>query len=313
MLFYVRDKKSIAPRKPVNIAKEEISKTNVTGSRYPSTPTNALKDYPNGHVENKFCGVPLTAETQKNLLNADPSRISYVKDALVQQNNSGILAKSLIHNECLSKRTSKELTQMNSSDELPVAKSELECLSSLDHSGKDNVAGNQKCLVAPAGDKPNLFTEDTLLKEGVDSPLIEPIVSNPQTVTGKHASDITSPSDEVSVSKYVSILFGQNWCYFSFLDYLSVIHSQKNSPAEVDAVAAQDSVTNLSECAGLVISVTQPKFVDHITCFCPYIGALLYWCIDSTFIFRLELQMVWCIRKHANYCVRMQLFHQTDP
>lgn len=222
MLFYVRDKKSIAPRKPVNIAKEEISKTNVTGSRYPSTPTNALKDYPNGHVENKFCGVPLTAETQKNLLNADPSRISYVKDALVQQNNSGILAKSLIHNECLSKRTSKELTQMNSSDELPVAKSELECLSSLDHSGKDNVAGNQKCLVAPAGDKPNLFTEDTLLKEGVDSPLIEPIVSNPQTVTGKHASDITSPSDE------------------------------KNSPAEVDAVAAQDSVTNLSECAGLV-------------------------------------------------------------
>lgn len=220
MLFYVRDKKSITPRKPVNIAKEEISKTNVIGSRYPSTPTNALKDYPNGHVENKFCGVPLTAETQKNLLNADPSRIS---DALIQQKNSGILAKSLMHNETpVSERTSKELTQMNSSDELPVAKSELECLSSLDHSGKDNVSGNQKCLVAPAGDKPNLFTEDTLLKERVDSPLVEPIVSNPQTFIGKHASDRTSPSDE------------------------------KNSPAEVDAVAAQDSVTNLSEHAGLV-------------------------------------------------------------
>lgn len=273
MLFYVRDKKSITPRKPVNIAKEEISKTNVIGSRYPSTPTNALKDYPNGHVENKFCGVPLTAETQKNLLNADPSRIS---DALIQQKNSGILAKSLMHNETpVSERTSKELTQMNSSDELPVAKSELECLSSLDHSGKDNVSGNQKCLVAPAGDKPNLFTEDTLLKEGVDSPLVEPIVSNPQTFIGKHASDRTSPSDEVSLSKYFSILFGQNWCYFSFLDYLSVIHSQKNSPAEVDAVAAQDSVTNLSEHAGLVISVTQPKFVDHITCLPIYWGLIV--------------------------------------
>ncbi|WJX88737.1 ubiquitinyl hydrolase 1 [Trifolium repens] len=226
MLFYVRDRKSVAPSKPVDIPKEENVKTNVIGSRYSSTSNTALKDYPNGHVENKFCVEPsLTAETQKNMLNADTSRVSCANNAQVQQKNSFILAKSLIHSEIpVSELTSKELTQKNSSVGLSFAKPELECLSSLDHSGKDKVPCNQKCLDAPAVDLPNLLNKNAVL-EGVDSSLKEQTMSNPQSFIGQNVSDKTSQSQK------------------------------KNSPTEVDAVAAQDSVTNLSDTASLVTSV----------------------------------------------------------
>jgi ubiquitin carboxyl-terminal hydrolase 36/42 len=201
MLFYVRDRKSVAPSKPVDIPKEENVKTNVIGSRYSSTSNTALKDYPNGHVENKFCVEPsLTAETQKNMLNADTSRVSCANNAQVQQKNSFNLAKSLIHSEIpVSELTSKELTQKNSSVGLSFAKPELECLSSLDHSGKDKVPCNQKCLDAPADDGPNLFNKNAVLKEGVEK---EPTMSNPQTFIGQNVSDKTSQSQKVSDSKY---------------------------------------------------------------------------------------------------------------
>lgn len=47
---------------------------------------NALNDHPNGQVENKFCGnVSFPADTQKNLINADTSRVSCENYAPVQQ------------------------------------------------------------------------------------------------------------------------------------------------------------------------------------------------------------------------------------
>ncbi|CAJ2649580.1 unnamed protein product [Trifolium pratense] len=238
MLFYVRDRKSVAPSKPVDIPKEVNVKTNVIGSRYP-TSNNALKDYPDGHVENKLCVEPsLTAETQKNTLNADPSRVSCANNALVQQKNSFILAKGLMHSETpVSELTSKELAQKNSTVDVSFAKSELECLSSLDHPGKDKVPCNQKCLDATADDRPNLFNKNAFLKEGVGSPLKEPAISNPQTLIGQNVRDRTSQSQKM------------------------------NSPTEVDAVAAQDSVTNFSEKACLVTSVgTSNASVEEEAC-----------------------------------------------
>ncbi|XP_058754244.1 ubiquitin carboxyl-terminal hydrolase 23 isoform X1 [Vicia villosa] len=227
MLFYVRDRKSIAPRKPDVTAKEENVTTNVIGNRCSSTSNNTLNDYPNGQVENKFCtDASLTADTQKKSINADSSRISSEIDALVQQKHSDILVENLMNSKTpVSELTSKEHTQKTSSDEPSVAKSELTCLSSLDHSGKDNDPCIQKHVDAPAADRPNLFNENSILKACVDSPVIEPTMSNPQNFPDKHTSDKTSQSQE------------------------------KNSPAEVDAVAAQDSVTKFSESNGLVTSV----------------------------------------------------------
>ncbi|KAL2572451.1 hypothetical protein AAZV13_17G068400 [Glycine max] len=161
MLFYVRDRKSIVPRKPVDIAKKENMKTNLNVNRESSTSNHVLKEYPNGTVENK-------AE----------------KGALVLQKHSVILAENLIQ----SKRHGSELSseaqaQKDSPDGLSVAKSELGCLSSLDHSGKDySLPHNLKSLAAPVG-KNNLRNENVFSKEGIkDSPSIVPSSTNPQNV-----------------------------------------------------------------------------------------------------------------------------------
>ncbi|CAI8611381.1 unnamed protein product [Vicia faba] len=200
MLFYVRDRKSVAPRKPDVIAKEENVTTNVIGNRCSSTSNYALNDYPNGQVENKLCGNAfLAAENQKFLINADSPKVSSEIDAQVQQKDSDSLVENLMNSETpVSELTSKEHTQKTSSDEPSDA---------------------------PAADRPNLFNENAILKACEDSPVIETTMSNPQNFPGRHTSDKTSQSQE------------------------------KNSPAKIDAVAAQDSVTNFSESDGLLTSV----------------------------------------------------------
>ncbi|RZB55727.1 ubiquitin carboxyl-terminal hydrolase 23-like isoform X2 [Glycine soja] len=161
MLFYVRDRKSIVPRKPVDIAKKENMKTNLNVNRESSTSNHVLKEYPNGTVENK-------AE----------------KGALVLQKHSVILAENLIQSKRHgSELSSKAQAQKDSPDELSVAKSELGCLSSLDHSGKDySLPHNLKSLTAPVG-KNSLRNENVISKEGIkDSPSIVPSSTNPQNV-----------------------------------------------------------------------------------------------------------------------------------
>lgn len=109
MLFYVRDRKSIVPRKPVDIAKKENMKTNLNVNRESSTSNHVLQEYPNGTIENK-------AE----------------KDALVLQKHNVILAESLMQSKRHgSELSSKAQAQNDSPDGLSVAKSELGCLSSL--------------------------------------------------------------------------------------------------------------------------------------------------------------------------------------
>lgn len=188
MLFYVRDRKSIVPRKPVDIAKKENMKTNLNVNRESSTSNHVLKEYPNGTVENK-------AE----------------KGALVLQKHSVILAENLIQ----SKRHGSELSseaqaQKDSPDGLSVAKSELGCLSSLDHSGKDySLPHNLKSLAAPVG-KNNLRNENVFSKEGIkDSPSIVPSSTNPQNV--ELTTEWKSQSLKVNNSDTFNILFVLNW------------------------------------------------------------------------------------------------------
>ncbi|XP_027329426.1 ubiquitin carboxyl-terminal hydrolase 23 isoform X2 [Abrus precatorius] len=191
MLFYVRDRKSILPRKPADIAKKENMKSNVNGNRDSSTSNHVLREYPNGLAENKFCGEPsLTAEAEKNISNVDSSRAYFLKDAQVQQKNSVILTESLIQSKKpVSELSSKAQEQKDFPVGLSVAKSELGCLSSSDHCRKDSV----KCLAKPVGDKLNMCNENAISEEGSkDSLSMVPISTNPQnfglTIDGKSQS-----------------------------------------------------------------------------------------------------------------------------
>ncbi|TKY54703.1 Ubiquitin carboxyl-terminal hydrolase 23 [Spatholobus suberectus] len=234
MLFYVRDRKSVVPRKPVDIAKKENMKTNVNGNRESSTSSHVLKEYPNGPTENKFCSRPsLTAEAEKKMSNVDPSRASFIKDALVTQKQGVISAENLMQSKKHgSELSSKAQAQKVSPDGLSLAKSELGCLSSLDLSGKDyNLPNNLKCLAAPVGEKVNLCNENVILKEGIkDSPSIVPSSTNPQTC--ELATDGKAES------------------------------LKKNLVEKVDVATPQDSSTNMANGICPITSLIHPK-VNH--------------------------------------------------
>ncbi|KAG5063880.1 hypothetical protein JHK85_005063 [Glycine max] len=188
MLFYVRDRKNIVPRKPVDIAKKENMKTNVNGNRESSTSNHVLQEYPNGTIENK-------AE----------------KDALVLQKHNVILAESLMQSKRHgSELSSKAQAQNDSPDGLSVAKSELGCLSSLDHSGKDySLPHNLKSLAAPVGEKNNLRYENVISKEGIkDSPSIVPSSTNPQN--GELTTDGKCQSPKKNLVKIVDVAAPQD-------------------------------------------------------------------------------------------------------
>ncbi|KAL2338516.1 hypothetical protein Fmac_012962 [Flemingia macrophylla] len=216
MLFYVRDRKSIVPKKPVDVAKKENMKTNVNGNRESSNSNHVLKDYPNNLAENKLRCEPLTAEAEKKMSHVGSSRNSFIKDAPVPRKQGVILAESLMQ----SKKHGSELSskgqtqaQKDSSDGLSPAKSEIGCLPSLDHSGKDySLPCNLTCSTAPLGEKVNLFNGNVISKEGIrDSPLIVLSSANCQTceldMDGKSAAlkknivkkvDVAAPQDSSS-------------------------------------------------------------------------------------------------------------------
>jgi len=206
MLFYVRDRKSIAPRKPIDIAKKENVKGNVNGNKESSTSSHVLKEYPNVPAENKFCTEPvLTEDEKKKISNVDSS--TSVKDALVH--NSVILAENLMQ----SKKHGSELPSKTQAHDLPdglsVAKAELGCLSSLGR------PGNPKGLAAPVGEKNNLCNENIIPKEGsIDSPPSVPLSTNPHTC--ELATD--GKSQSVKVNNF-SIFQYFTCCYFSFVYY----------------------------------------------------------------------------------------------
>lgn len=213
MLFYVRDRKSIVPRKPVDIAKKENVKSNVNGNKESSTSSHVLMEYPNVPAENKFCTEPfLTEEEKKKMSNVDSS--TSVKDALVH--HSVILEENLMQ----SKKHGSELPSNTQAHDLPdglsVAKAELGCLSSLGHSGKDySLHHNLKGLAAPVGEKVYLCKENIISKEDImDSPSLVPLSTNSHTC--ELATDGKSQSMKVnnfSIFQYFTCF------YFSFVDY----------------------------------------------------------------------------------------------
>ncbi|XP_038698164.1 ubiquitin carboxyl-terminal hydrolase 23 isoform X2 [Tripterygium wilfordii] len=67
MLFYVRDRRDIVPRKPVDIIQKEISKPNLNVNQSCSSLNQPSKDSAqNGSAENGLCGASCVAESKKD-------------------------------------------------------------------------------------------------------------------------------------------------------------------------------------------------------------------------------------------------------
>ncbi|BAT76182.1 hypothetical protein LR48_Vigan01g244600 [Vigna angularis] len=195
MLFYVRDRESIVPRKPVDIAKKENVKSNVNGNKESSTSSHVLMEYPNVPAENKFCN-----EVEKKMSNVDSLGASSMNDSHVLQNRSVILVENLMQSKKHESEPPSKAQTQDSPDGLAVAKAGHGCLSSLGQSEKDySLHSNQKSLSALVGEKINLCNENVISKEGItDSPSLVPSSTNPQTY--ELASDGKSQSMKLGTS-----------------------------------------------------------------------------------------------------------------
>ncbi|KAK7265092.1 hypothetical protein RJT34_32708 [Clitoria ternatea] len=212
MLFYVRDRKTIVPRKAVDIAMKENMKTNVNGNRDPSTSTHVLKEYPNGPAGNKFCSESsLTAKAEKSMSNVDSSRASSsIKDDLVQQKHNVMLSESVMPSKKpIPELSSKAQAQKDSPDGLSVAKTALEGSSALNPSGKDcSLPNNLQCLTAPVGDKINGCNKNEVSKESTKDSL-STVLTSINSQTCELATDGKSHSLEKNLVKKVDVVAPQ--------------------------------------------------------------------------------------------------------
>ncbi|KAG6673443.1 hypothetical protein I3842_16G112600 [Carya illinoinensis] len=94
MLFYVRDRRNIIPRKiPTDVAHKENLKGNTNGIRTSSSFNQGLKEIvKNGPVENRLSGATSATSVPRNdVLNVGPHRTPLTKEELVQKNNCLII------------------------------------------------------------------------------------------------------------------------------------------------------------------------------------------------------------------------------
>ncbi|PON92273.1 Ubiquitinyl hydrolase [Trema orientale] len=86
MLFYVRDRRNVIPKKPIDVSLKENIKANENRAKTCSTPNQVLsRPVQNGSVEVRSNSVASSATvTQKDLLNVGPPKISSLNEGLDQ-------------------------------------------------------------------------------------------------------------------------------------------------------------------------------------------------------------------------------------
>ena len=100
MLFYVRDRRNTAPRKPIDILQRDNLKANVNGkSIFNQNPKERVQT---GPVENKLCASGTSAAmTQKDTVNGGLSKETIMKKVPSQQNYVQLMAEGSVLKESI--------------------------------------------------------------------------------------------------------------------------------------------------------------------------------------------------------------------
>ena len=125
MLFYVRDRRNIVPRKPpTDVAQKENLKANANGNRTSSTFNHVLKEaVQNGPVEKRLSSATPAAVTRKDASNVVPSTVPIMKEVSLQKDNCLIKTECVVlKKDSVSENFSKVPLSNNPPDGLPVSK-----------------------------------------------------------------------------------------------------------------------------------------------------------------------------------------------
>lgn len=125
MLFYVRDRRNIVPRKPpTDVAQKENLKANANGNRTSSTFNHVLKEaVQNGPVEKRLSSATPAAVTRKDASNVVPSTVPIMKEVSLQKDNCLIKTECMVlKKDSVSENFSKVPLSNNPPEGLPVSK-----------------------------------------------------------------------------------------------------------------------------------------------------------------------------------------------
>ncbi|CAL0307069.1 unnamed protein product [Lupinus luteus] len=218
MLFYVRDRKSIVPRKPVDIAKKENMKVNLNANRDSSTSHQLLKAVTNGPVDNKSC---LTAEGQKKLSNGPLNENANKESShqVFKGVTNGPVENKSSSESCLIAEPHKNISNVDSSrvpcmkGSIVQQKSNLILAESLMKSEKlvsEPSSQSQLKKGSPEGSYVansgiTISDQNKISKEGLKNSFSTVPINNPQTSTNKEISDVTSKTQKVGASATGSV------------------------------------------------------------------------------------------------------------
>lgn len=132
MLFYVRDRRNIVPRKPpTDVAQKENLKASAHGNRTSSAFNHVLKEaVQNGPVEKWLSSATPAAVTRKDTSNV-PSTVPIMKEVSLQKDNCLIKTECVVlKKDSVSENFSKVPLSNNPPEGLPVSKpNSIEALS----------------------------------------------------------------------------------------------------------------------------------------------------------------------------------------
>ncbi|KAJ0031546.1 hypothetical protein Pint_14437 [Pistacia integerrima] len=85
MLFYVRDRRNVAPKKPIDVVQKDDLKANVNGNKPSLILSQQSKEHlQSSRIENGVCGADSSSVKQKNAVNGGLSKEAHLKEASSQ-------------------------------------------------------------------------------------------------------------------------------------------------------------------------------------------------------------------------------------
>lgn len=174
MLFYVRDRRNIIPRKPVDVTQKEYFKSNVAGNKIAPTDNNLSKEPIQKNLVERRSSELVSSIAQKDASTIVP-RVPHLKESSVNQNNGHIVTEP--KKEPVSKSFSKA-----SSSKGPLGGLGEDMLPSTPlPSSKGGISVSVNAMVATTGAKINDCNEKASSNDNESvSIMISPTVKDPE-------------------------------------------------------------------------------------------------------------------------------------
>lgn len=176
ILFYVRDRRNIIPRKPVDVTQKEYFKSNVAGNKIAPTDNNLSKEPIQKNLVERRSSELVSSIAQKDASTIVP-RVPHLKESSVNQNNGHIVTENMVPKK---EPVSKSFSKASSKGPLGGLGEDMLPSTPLP-SSKGGISVSVNAMVATTGAKINDCNEKASSNDNESvSIMISPTVKDPE-------------------------------------------------------------------------------------------------------------------------------------